>query len=96
MNKTQFERFLSLLKKTIHYTLSILLIGLLLLALVHPSLFKEFLDWIAHIVKQIGYWNYFLVTLSGIAESLPVVGVVFPGQNIVIIVGTFFGKHHLY
>jgi membrane protein DedA with SNARE-associated domain len=54
------------------------------------------LDWIAHIVRLIGYWNYGLVALSGIAESLPIVGVVFPGQNIVIIVGTFFGKHHMY
>lgn len=90
MNRTQFEHLLSILKKVIHYTLSLLFIGILILALVHPSLFKEFLGWIGHIVGQIGLWNYGLVALSGIAESLPVIGVIFPGQNIVIIVGSFF------
>lgn len=95
MNTTRLERILTILKKTIHYVLSLLLIALLVLALVHPGLFKQFLDWIAHIVRQIGLWNYPLVAISGIMESLPVAGVVFPGQNIVIIVGTFFGKHHL-
>ena len=96
MQKTQLEHFLSVLKKIIHYTLTIVFIGLLLLALVHPGLFREFLDWVAHIVRQIGYWNYSLVAASGVAESLPIIGVVFPGQNVVIIVGTFFGKHHMY
>ncbi len=96
MNRSQFEHLLSILKKVIHYTLSLLFIGILILALVHPSLFKEFLGWIGHIVGQIGFWNYGLVALSGIAESLPIIGVIFPGQNIVIIVGSFFWKHHIY
>jgi hypothetical protein len=73
MNTSRFEKVLSILKKTIHYTFSALFIGLLLLALVYPSVFKHFLDWVAHIVHQIGYWNYALVTASGIAESLPVI-----------------------
>ena len=73
MNKAQLEKTLAVLKKIIHYTLTVLFIGLLIVALIHPSLFKHFLDWVARIVREIGYWNYALVAGSGITESLPII-----------------------
>ena len=88
-------RLFSILKKIIHYTISLAFIGILIFALVHPHALKHLLDWFAGQVEIFGFWNYPIVALSGIIESLPIIGVLFPGQNVVIVIGGFFGKHHI-
>ncbi|MDC0506260.1 DedA family protein [Candidatus Gracilibacteria bacterium] len=73
-------------------TLIALTFGLAIIALVKPSLMKDFIDWIRDIVLALGNWNYLVVFVSSIIESFPVLGVVIPGQNIMLISGGFFGE----
>jgi membrane protein DedA with SNARE-associated domain len=65
---------------------------LALLTLFKPDLIKVFIDWIRDIVLALGNWNYLVVFISSIIESFPVLGVVIPGQNIMLISGGFFGE----
>jgi membrane protein DedA with SNARE-associated domain len=65
---------------------------LALLTLFKPDLIKVFIDWIRDIVLALGNWNYLVVFVSSIIESFPVLGVVIPGQNIMLISGGFFGE----
>ena len=63
---------------------------LAIITLVKPSLVKDFIDWIREIVLALGNWNYLVVFVSSIIESFPVLWVVIPGQNIMLISGWFF------
>lgn len=61
-----------------------------LLTLFKPSVVISFIDWIWEIVLGLWNWNYLVVFISSIIESFPVLGVVIPGQNIMLISGGFF------
>lgn len=80
--------------KTIINTINIILIALtIILALI--SVFKKewieaFIEWMKMIVEWIGYWNYFIWFSSSLIEAFPVIWVVIPWQNILLIVGWFF------
>ena len=65
---------------------------LAILALFKPELFIEFIKWIEWLVEIMWYWNYLIIFLSGLMEWFPVLWVVVPGQNILIIVWWFFWK----
>lgn len=60
--------------------------------MVKPELMKEFLHWISGIIELLGYWNYVIIFISSFIEVFPVLGVVIPGQNIMIVSGGFFGN----
>jgi len=65
---------------------------LALLALIKPELFIDFIKWVESIINTLGYWNYLIIFLSGLIEWFPVLWVVVPGQNILMIVWWFFWK----
>jgi len=65
---------------------------LAILALFKPELFIEFIKWIEWLVEIMWYWNYLIIFLSGLIEWFPVLWVVVPGQNILMIVWWFFWK----
>ncbi|MFA5916804.1 MAG: DedA family protein [Candidatus Gracilibacteria bacterium] len=69
-----------------------LTIALGIISIFKPELAKELIAWIETIVNTLGYWNYIIVFLSGLIESFPILGVVVPGQNVLLIVGGFFAK----
>jgi len=62
------------------------------LAMIRPDLIKDFISWIESIINLLWYWNYLIIFLSWLIEWFPVLWVVVPGQNILIIVWGFFGK----
>jgi len=70
--------------------LVVITIVLWLIAMFKPDLIKNFIDWIRQIVLLLWNWNYLIVFLSSIIESFPVLWVVVPGQNILLIVWWFF------
>ncbi|MDD3646227.1 MAG: DedA family protein [Candidatus Gracilibacteria bacterium] len=72
--------------------LIILTFVLAILALVRPDLIKDFIEWVKIVVHGLGNWNYLIIFLSSLIEGLPVLGVVVPGQNILLIVGGFFAE----
>ena len=46
-------------------------------------------------IQLIGAWNYLVVFLSSCIESFPVIGVLVPGQQVMLLVGGFYGHDHL-
>lgn len=67
-------------------------VALWLLSIFKPELVKEFIFWIEKIINVLWYWNYLIVFLSWLIESFPILWVVVPGQNILLIVWWFFSK----
>ena len=71
-------------------TLILLTIILWLLSIFQPSLIKTFIDWIRWVIELLWNWNYFIVFFSALIEAFPVLWVVVPWQNILLIVWWFF------
>ena len=67
-------------------------IALGILALLKPELIKNFIEWIKIIIEWLWYWNYLIIFISSLIESLPVVWVVVPWQNILMLVWWFFAE----
>ncbi|MBW7954924.1 DedA family protein [Candidatus Gracilibacteria bacterium] len=42
------------------------------------------------IISSLGYYNYVIIFFSGLIEAFPVLGILMPGQNILLIVSGFF------
>lgn len=72
--------------------LIVLTFVLAILALVKPDLIKDFIEWVRTIVHTLWNWNYLIIFLSSLIEWLPVLWVVVPGQNILLIVWWFFAE----
>jgi len=90
------------LKKLGDYSLKFLIFltfVLSILALVKPEWIKEAIEWLKIAINSLGYWNYIIVFLMWLVESFPLLWVVVPGQNILLIVWGFFAeisKQNLY
>ena len=70
--------------------LILLTIVLWLLWLFKPDLIKDFIEWLRVLILWWWNFNYLIVFLISIIESFPVLWVVVPGQNILLIVWWFF------
>jgi len=88
-----------LIRKIFHILfqiLNILFAGIILtltaIAIFKPSLIEQFIGWMEKQIHLLGNWNYLIAFISSIIESFPVIGVLVPGQQIMLIVGGFFGK----
>lgn len=71
------------------------MIGLLIVAIFRPDLVEKAILFVGDQIKLIGNWNYLVVFLSSCIESFPVIGVLVPGQQVMLLVGGFFGQDHL-
>lgn len=69
-----------------------LVFGLLAIALFKPDWMELFIVWMERQIHSLGSWNYLIAFSSSIIESFPVIGVLVPGQQIMLLVGGFFGK----
>jgi len=72
---------------------------LAILAFVRPDLIKDAIEWLKWIINYLWYWNYVIVFLMWLIESFPLLWVVVPGQNILLIVWGFFANmdsHNIY
>jgi len=84
-----------MLKKLVDILMKVLIFltfALAILAFVKPELFIKFIQWIEWFITTLWYWNYMIIFLSGLIEWFPVLWVVVPGQNILMIVWWFFWK----
>ena len=86
-------------KKIIHIlniSLIILTIVLWIIAIVKPELFHRFIEWMRKIIYTLWVWNYLVAFVSAFIESFPLLWVVVPWQNIMLIVWWFFGPKNIY
>lgn len=88
-----------LLKNIIKWIFQIINISLIILtiSLAFISIFKKewleaFIEWMKIIIEWLWFWNYLIVFFSSFIEAFPVLWVVVPGQNILMIVWGFFGN----
>ncbi len=85
----------NIFKKIIHI-LNIILIwlsfSLALIALFKKEWIEQFIEWMKVLIDWLWMWNYLIAWLSSLIESFPVLGIVVPWQNILLIVWWFFGN----
>ncbi|MDD2487565.1 MAG: DedA family protein [Candidatus Gracilibacteria bacterium] len=89
------KKLISILLDTLNFLFAFFTVALVIIALFRPDMMDAFLNWVKVNIELIGNWNYAILFSSSIIESFPVLGVVVPGQNIMLAVGGFFGKNNL-
>ncbi len=83
------------MKKFADYTMKFfifLTIFLWIITIIKPELVKDFIEWLKIVINDLWYINYFIIFISSLIESLPVVWIVIPGQNILMLVWGFFAE----
>lgn len=70
-------------------------LALLFIVLFKKEWIAEFLAYTETLVLALGNWNYLLALAFSVIESFPVIGVLIPGLQVMLIVGGFFGRDHL-
>ncbi len=92
MQKKLIHHILDIALKILNFVFSLLIIGLTAIAIFKPSWIAIFIKWVEAQIVFLGNWNYLIAFASSIVESFPVIGVLVPGQNIMLLVGGFFGR----
>ena len=88
-----------MIKKFLKYFIHILNIFLISITIILSiiSIFKKewilnFIEWIKILIEWLWSWNYLIAWLSSLIEAFPILWVVVPWQNILLIVWWFFWK----
>lgn len=89
------QKALSWLINILNFVFASITIALLIIAIFRPDLVKDFLWWVENIIKWLWQWNYLIAFLSSIIESFPVIWVLVPGMQIMLMVWGFFWKNAL-
>lgn len=66
---------------------------LLIIVIFKPNLIKEFLAWLEIAIKWLGNWNFLIALISSTIESFPVIWVMVPWMQIMLLVWWFFWKN---
>jgi len=83
------------MQKLIDYLIKLFILltfVILFLSIFRKDLVIAFVEWIGAIIAILWNWNYLLVFLSWLAESLPIAWIVIPWQNILLLVWWFFAQ----
>ncbi len=88
--KQKLKKIIKILINTINIVLILLTITLAFIAVFKKEWIEAFIEWMKIIVEWIGYWNYVIWFSSSLIEAFPVIWVVIPWQNILLVVGWFF------
>lgn len=56
-----------------------------------PDILEPIIEWIKTQIEGLGKWNYLLAFVSALAESLPIIWAIIPGQVVMLSVGGFYG-----
>lgn len=86
------KKIIQILLWILNTFLIILSFALLLIAIFKKDWFEIFIEWMKQEIAWLWSWNYLIVFSSAFIEAFPVLGIVVPGQNILLIVGGFFAE----
>lgn len=84
------KKIINILFKIINIIFIILMIVLAFISIFRKDLFEAFIEWLKVIITWLWFWNYLIVFFSSFIEAFPVLGIVVPWQNILMIVWWFF------
>ncbi|MDP2090875.1 MAG: DedA family protein [Candidatus Gracilibacteria bacterium] len=92
MLQKTIKKIIKLLFQIINFLLIALTLVLTLISIFKKEWIEAFIEWMKIIIGGMGFWNYVIAGTSSLIEAFPVLGIVVPGQNILLIVGGFFGN----
>ena len=92
MHKKLIHHISQVFFKVLNFIFGTIIFGLMAIAIFKRSWVELFIGWMEKQIHLLGNWNYLIAFSSSIIESFPVIGVVVPGQQIMLLVGGFFGK----
>ncbi len=88
--KNTLKQFFQYFMSTVQVVFAVLMIILVIFALFRAEMVQGWIDIIGVHIKSWGNWNYVVLFLTAMAESIPFIGAALPGINIIIMVGGFF------
>lgn len=94
--KQKLKRLFGYIAQAITIAFTLFTLILILISFIHPEWIKDGVKWIGELIQSIGNWNYLVAFLSACIESLPIIGTAVPGMNIMILVGGFWWKTHIF
>lgn len=81
--------------KALNFFFGLVIFALTAIAVFKPEYIERFIAWMERQINSLGAWNYAIAFTSSIIESFPVIGVLVPGQQVMLLVGGFFGRDNL-
>lgn len=75
--------------------LAFITIALLFIAVFKPNLLKLFLEWLWQAILTLWNWNFLIAFFSAMIESFPVIWVIVPWMQVMLMVWGFFWKFYL-
>ncbi len=90
--KSLYKKFFKWLFDALNVIFIILTISLVFISIFKKEWIESFIEWLKIIINWLWNLNYFIVFFSSFIEAFPVLGILVPGQNILMIVGGFFGN----
>ena len=89
------KKIIQILKKLLDIFMKLLIafsLILWILAIFKPNIIIDFIEWMRTIINSLWNYNYIIIFFTSLIESFPVLWVVVPGQNILLIVWWFFSN----
>jgi len=90
MSKISIKWIIQIIFKIINIFLIWLTIILALISIFKKEWIENFIEWMKVVIEWMWMWNYLIAWTSSLIEAFPVLWVVVPGQNILLIVWWFF------
>jgi len=90
MLKATIKKIIKLLFQVINTLLIFLTLALAVIAIVKKEWIESAIEWLKVVIEWLWSWNFLIAWLSSLIEAFPVLGVVVPWQNILLIVWGFF------
>ena len=84
------KNFFKVFFKILNIFFIILSFVLVFIAIFKKEWFELFIEFMRWIINSLGYYNYLIIFFSWFIEAFPVLGVLMPSQNILLIVSWFF------
>lgn len=90
MLKRTIKKIIKLLFQLLNVLFISLTVILSLISIFKKEWIEMFVEWMKVIINWLWFWNFIIAWLSSLIEAFPVLWVVVPGQNILLIVWWFF------
>lgn len=67
--------------------MSLLLLALLGVTIFRPDLAERAIRAAGELSVRLGHWNFLIISVTSFVESFPVIGILVPGQQLMLVVG---------
>lgn len=92
IKKETKQKIFKLIFNIINFIFAWLIIALAFISIFNKELIFKILEWLEELVQYIWDWNFLVAFSSSLIETFPVLGVLIPGQNVILLVAIFFAK----